>query len=135
MRSTARFMIAALLLALTLPLTATAQQQVPSGPTGTFLLTIFLKHDQSRPLEAINEQLRNQKYYETFPPEGIEVVSWYVMMGVGQVVTLRVPADRLREVNRAIERTAWGAYRTEFYPTYDLKPVMEAEIRKARERK
>ena len=109
---------------------ATAQQQ----PPGTFLLTVFLKHDQSKPLDQINEQLRNQKYYETFPPDGIEVVSWYVMMGIGQVVTMRVPADRLREVNRALERTAWGAYRTEFYPTYDLKPVMEAEIRKARQK-
>jgi hypothetical protein len=27
------------------------------------------------------------------------------------------------DVNRAIEETAWGAYRTEFYPTYDLKAV------------
>ena len=109
---------------------ATAQQQ----PAGTFLLTVFLKHDQSKPLDQINEQLRAQKYYESFPPDGIEVVSWYVMMGIGQIVTLRVPADRLREVNRALERTAWGAYRTEFYPTYDLKPVMEAEIRKARQK-
>lgn len=131
----ARLLTGALLLALTLTLSGASAQQPPaaSGPTGTFLLTIFLKHDQSRPLDAINEQLRAQKYYETFPPPGIEIVSWYVMMGVGQVVTLRVPGDRLREVNRAVERTAWGAYRTEFYPTYDLKPVMEAEIRKARQ--
>ena len=47
------------------------------------------------------------------------------MMGIGQVVTLRVPADKLREVNRAIENTAWGGYRTEFYPTYDYKAVAE----------
>jgi len=125
MRSTARLMIAVVMLALTLPLAATAQQP-PSGPTGTFLLTVFLKHDQSRPLDAINEQLRNQKYYESFPPDGIEVVSWYVMMGIGQVVTLRVPPERLREVNRAIEESAWGAFRTEFYPTYDFKPIAEA---------
>jgi len=95
----------------------------PSGPSGTFLLTVFLKHDQSRPLDALNEQLRNQKYYENFPPDGIEVVSWYVMMGIGQVVTLRVPAERLREINRVIEQTAWGGYHTEFYPTYDYKAV------------
>ena len=63
----------------------------------------------------------------TFPPPGVEIVSWYVMMGVGQVVTLRVPASRLREVNRAIEQSAWGAYRTEFYPTYDFKPVAEEQ--------
>ena len=62
-----------------------------------------------------------------FPPQGIEVVSWYIMMGIGQVVTLRVPASRLREVNRAIEQSAWGAYRTEFYPTYDYKPIAEEQ--------
>jgi hypothetical protein len=35
-----------------------------------------------------------------FPPEGIVVESWYVAMGLGHVVTLRVPPARLREVNR-----------------------------------
>ena len=34
---------------------------------------------------------------------------------------LRAPASRLREVNRAIESTAWGGYLTEFDPTYDYK--------------
>ncbi|MGF6770867.1 hypothetical protein P3T18_003346 [Paraburkholderia sp. GAS199] len=92
-----------------------------SAPSDTFLLTIFLRHDESKPLPKINDQLREQGFFKTFPPPGIEVVSWYVMMGVGQVVTLRVPASRLREVNRAIETTAWGGYRTEFYPTYDYK--------------
>ena len=135
MRSLAKSLMLIGCLALAAALPGAAQQPAPaSGPSGTFLLTIFLKHDQSKPLDQLNEQLQNQKYYETFPPDGIEVVSWYVMMGIGQVVTLRVPADRLREVNRAIERTAWGPYRTEFYPTYDLKPVMEAEIRKARQK-
>jgi hypothetical protein len=106
-----------------------AQDQTPAlettEPKGTFLLTVFLKHDQSKPLGQINAELRQQGFYKAFPPPGIEVVSWYVMMGIGQVVTLRVPAERLREVNRAIEETAWGAYRTEFYPTYDLKAVAE----------
>jgi hypothetical protein len=51
------------------------------------------------------------------------------MMGIGQVVTLRVPAERLREVNRALEETAWGGYRTEFYPTYDYKAVAEQQRR------
>jgi hypothetical protein len=94
-------------------------------PENAVLLTIFLKHDQSRPLSALNAQLEQQGYYKTFPPAGIEVVSWYVMMGIGQVVTLRLPASRLREVNRAIENTAWGSYRTEFYPTYDYKGIAQ----------
>jgi hypothetical protein len=97
------------------PVTATADNAV--------LLTIFLKHDQSRPLSELNAQLEKQGYYKAFPPPGTEVVSWYVMMGIGQVVTLRFPASRLREVNRIMENTAWGSYRTEFYPTYDYKAV------------
>ena len=87
------------------------------------MITVFLKHDQSRPLGELNAQLEKQGYYKAFPPAGIEVVSWYVMMGIGQVVTLRLPASRLREVNRIFESMAWGAYRTEFYPTYDYKAI------------
>ena len=30
----------------------------------------------------------------------------------------------------AIEQSAWGGYRTEFYPTYDYKAVAEEERRK-----
>ena len=76
-------------------------------------------------------ELKKNGYYQHFPPQGVEIVSWYVMMGIGQVVTLRLPAERLREVNRVIEETAWGPYRTEFYPTYDYKPIAEQERAKA----
>jgi len=99
---------------------APADNPAPTADNAV-LLTIFLKHDQSRPVSELNAQLEKQGYYKAFPPAGTEVVSWYVMMGIGQVVTLRLPASRLREVNRVIENTAWGSYRTEFYPTYDFK--------------
>jgi hypothetical protein len=95
------------------------------------LLTVFFRHDQSRPLSELNAQLASQGFYKQFPPPGVEVVSWYVMMGIGQVVTLRLPASRIREVNRVLENTAWGSYRTEFYPTYDYKAVGIAEHEKA----
>jgi hypothetical protein len=101
------------------------------------MLTIFQKQDQSRPLSELNAQLERQGFYKAFPPPGIEVVSWYVMMGIGQVVTIRLPAWRLREVNRIVETSAWGAYHTEFYPTYDLKSVgldLHAKAQKARRR-
>lgn len=115
---------------------AMAQTAPPAGnaaPTAdnAVLLTVFFKHDQSRPLSELNAQLDKQGFRKAFPPNGVEVVSWYVMMGIGQVVTLRLPASRLREVNRIIEDTAWGPYRTEFYPTYDYKPVGMAEHDKA----
>ena len=96
------------------------------------MLTIFLKHDQSKTLDEINQHLKQTGFTENFPPEGTEVVSWYVMMGIGQVVTLRFPADKLRDVNLAIEHGAWGAYRTEFYPTYDYMPVWKASKQSAK---
>ena len=95
------------------------------------LLTIFLRHDQSRPLGELNAQLAKQGFYKAFPPPGVEVMSWYVAMGIGQVITLRLPASRIREVNRVLEDTAWGVYRTEFYPSYDYKAVGLAEHQKA----
>jgi hypothetical protein len=108
--------------------TGAAAQTAPGAaatptPDNAVMVTIFLKHDQSRPLGELNAQLEKQGFYKAFPPDGVEVVSWTVMMGIGQVVTLRLPASRLREVNRIIETSAWGAYHTEFYPTYDYKPV------------
>src|SRR3979411_1855485 len=104
------------------PAPAPAENAAPTADNAV-MLTVFLKHDQSRPLSELNAQLQRQGYYKAFPPEGVEVVSWYVMMGVGQVVTMRLPASRLREINRIFENTAWGSYRTEFYPTYDYKAI------------
>src|ERR1700740_1216223 len=106
--------------------TGNAQSPTPTNtatptPDNAVMLTIFLKHDHSRPLAKLNAQLEKQGFSKAFPPDGVEVVSWYVMMGIGQVVTLRLPASRLREVNRIIEDSAWGAYRTGFYPPSDSK--------------
>jgi hypothetical protein len=113
----------------------TAAPQVGSATASAdnaVLLTVFLRHDQSRPLAELNEQLAKQGFYKAFPPPGIEVVSWNVVMGIGQIITLRLPATRLREINRVLEDTAWGVYRTEFYPTYDYKAVGLGEHEKAR---
>jgi hypothetical protein len=113
-----------------------AQANTPESPStkatvqpGTMMLTIFLRHDESKTLDQINEHLKQTGFAKNFPPKGVEVISWYVMMGIGQVVTLRFPAERLREVNLAIEHGAWGAFRTDFYPTYDYKPVWQEEQR------
>ena len=131
----------AILLAAILAGTGTARAQTVAAPeTGSatatpdnaVLLTIFLKHDQSRPLAELNAQLAKQGFYKAFPPAGTEVVSWDVAMGIGQIIVLRLPASRLREVNRVLEDTAWGPYRTEFYPTYDYKAVGMAEHDKAK---
>jgi hypothetical protein len=104
----------------------------PTGGPGMEMLTIFLRHDQSKTLDEINEHLKVMGWYKNFPPAGVDVVSWYVLMGVGQVVTLRFPAEKLRDINQLIEREAWGGYRTEFYPTYDYRALYLQEQAKNR---
>ena len=56
-------------------------------------------------------------------------------MGIGQIVTLRLPPHLLNVVNVEIERCAWGAFSTEFFPTYDFVPVRERLAREWREAK
>jgi hypothetical protein len=91
----------------------TQESQTPDSAKGMMMLTIFLRHDESKTLDQINQHLQQTGFAKNFPPQGVEV-SWYVMMGIGQVVTLRFLAERLREVNLAIEHGEWGAFRTEF---------------------
>jgi hypothetical protein len=112
-----------------------APEAVPLLPKDYILLTIFLKHDESKPLGEINKELEQRNWARDFPPAGVEVESWYIMMGVGQVVTLRVPPEKVREVNRIVEQKAWGPYRTEFYLTYDYKPSAKAAHEKAQQAK
>ena len=119
------FKITMLILLSFITTTVAAETERDKQPNDAILLTVFLKHDQSMNIQEIKSILKEQDFFENFPPEGVAVVSWYVMMGIGQVVTLEVPAHKLREVNLAIESSAWKAFRTEFYPTYNLYPVLK----------
>jgi hypothetical protein len=89
------------------------------------MITIFLKHQQDKNLKEIQKVQEANKLWEIFPPKEARVVSWYVMMGIGQVVTVKIPAHALRTLNLSIENGAWGAFDTEFYPTYDYKPIWQ----------
>ena len=92
-----------------------------------------LKHDQSQNVDQIQGTLAARQWWDRFPPEGTEVVSWTVAMGLGQIVTLRVPTDKLGIVNLELERSAWGVFSTECYATYDFVPVRERIIKRYRE--
>lgn len=96
-----------------------------AGESGTLLLTVFLKHDQSQTMDELQRKLADRQWWDRFPPEGCEVVSWNVAMGLGQIVTLRLAPDRLAAVNVEVERSAWGVFTTEFYASYDFVPVRE----------
>ncbi len=129
-----KFFLAGLLLAACLaPQMASAQAPAaPASPPATpssnsILLTVFFRHDQSKTLDEINAHLEKTGFRKNFPPDGVEIVNYNIVMGIGQVITLRVPADKLRAVNVAIEKGAWGAYRTEFYATYDYLPIFREQ--------
>ena len=106
---------------------AKAQTEVKND---SIMITIFLKHQQDKSLDSIQKNLEKTKFWENFPPKSAKVVSWYVMMGIGQVVTVRIPAADLRKLNLSIEHGAWSAFDTEFYPTYDFKPIYEDNYKK-----
>ena len=98
------------------------------------MLTVFLKHDQSQPLDEFQTKLDDRGWWENFPPEGVEIVSWNVVMGVGQIATLKMPPSKIQAVNVALEKFAWGVFRTEIYVTYDFKAVRERLARESKER-
>ncbi len=89
------------------------------------MLTVLLKHDQSQNVDQIQRTLASRGWWDRFPPEGCEIISWTVAVGLGQIVTLRMTPDRLPAVNLELERSAWGPFRTECYATYDFVPVRE----------
>ena len=89
------------------------------------LVMVVFKLDQTMTVEEILEQARSNGFYKNFSPENATVVSWTSAMGLGQLVTLRLPAADVRELNRAIEFGAWGAFSTEIYLTYDFQKVAQ----------
>ena len=106
-----------------------------SDPAETILLTIFLKHDQSKNLEGIQGHLAATGWWERFPPKGRR--DRQLERGDGDRTDrhLAAAAAPLNVVNVEIERCAWGAFSTEFFPTYDFIPVRERLAREWREAK
>ena len=103
--------------------------------TNSMMLTVHLKHQQSMTLNQIGSHLDKTGFWKHFPPSGVEVVSWRIVMGIGHVVTLRFPPSKLRDVNLSLEKCAWGGFRTEFYPTYDFYPVWKKKREEALKKK
>lgn len=94
------------------------------------LVTIILKHQQDKNLTELKRIQDENKFWQTFPPAGMQIESWYVAMGLGQVITLKVAPKDLRSLNIAVETSAWGSFTTEFYPTYDFKEIAKKIKRK-----
>ena len=105
-------------------------QELKSSASDSLMITVFLKHQQDKSLSDIQKKQEENKLWDMFPPKQSRVVSWYVMMGIGQVVTLKITPKDLRTLNLSIEKGAWGAFSTEFYPTYDYVQVYKEMMEK-----
>ncbi|MGD2126458.1 MAG: hypothetical protein PVG99_10280 [Desulfobacteraceae bacterium] len=89
------------------------------------LVTVILRHDQSKTLDEIMAHVKKTGFYRDFPPEGTEVVSWVVAMSLGFIIQLRVKPKALRNLNLFMEKKAWGAFRYEVYPSYDFASIAD----------
>ncbi len=94
--------------------------------TDKILVTIVLKHQQDKSLTELQDKMDETRFWQSFPPEGMEIESWYVAMGLGQVITLKIHPKDLRRLNLAVEKSAWGAFKTEFYPTYEFRDIAKS---------
>lgn len=99
----------------------------------SILVTVILKHQQDKNLAEIRRILEAQGFWDQFPPRDARVVSWNLVMGMGHVIVLQIPAGSIRRLNLAIENGAWGAFDTEIYLTYDYQTVWEDYIERREE--
>ena len=91
----------------------------------SILVTLILKHQQDKNLLEIRRKLETNGWWDLFPPEEVEIVSWQIVMGLGHIIVIKTPPHAIRKLNLAIENGVWGAYDTEIYLTYDYFPVFK----------
>ena len=103
-----------------MPATASSEYQID---TDKILITIVLKHQQDKNLSELQAKMEESRFWQSFPPSDMEIDSWYVVMGLGQVITLKVHPKDVRRLNLAVEKSAWGIFNTEFYPSYEFKSI------------
>lgn len=89
------------------------------------LITVILKHQQDKNLTELQKKMDSNRFWQSFPPEDIKIESWYVAMGLGQVITVKIHPKDLRRLNLAIEKSAWGVFTTDIYPTYAFKDIAQ----------
>ncbi len=138
-----KFKLVALLLLL-LPFALLAQDPAtkPSGPSidpskinvaDSVQVTLILKHQQNKNLTEIRRKLESNGFWDLFPPKEARILSWNIVMGLGQVITIQLPATAVRSLHLAIQNGAWGAYDTEIYMSYNYLDIWKDYIEKREE--
>lgn len=109
---------------------AQEQSAIPYQANDSMMVTVVLRHFQENPVDTIQTRIMEQKFYEKISQSHARILSWNVVMGIGQIITLRFRPEYTREINHVFESGAWGGFKTEFYPTYDFLPVYPVMLEK-----
>lgn len=89
------------------------------------LVTLVLHQKKGQSLVAFKEQIEENGFREAFPPEGVEVVSWTGALGLGHVITLRLPTYKIPDVRAVVEGRKWGEIKPKLYSSYDFQPFWQ----------
>ncbi|WP_211229781.1 hypothetical protein [Olivibacter sitiensis] len=121
-----------LVIAITMYICSFAQEQsgIPYAANDSVMVTVVLRHLQENPVDSIQMRIMKQGFYEKISQSHARILSWNVVMGIGQIITLRFKPEYTREVNQVFESGAWGGFRTEFYPSYDFMPIYPVMLEK-----
>ncbi|WP_228410076.1 hypothetical protein [Chryseobacterium viscerum] len=124
------FLTLILFMSMGLPLLAQNQSTIPYKANDSVMVTTILRHLQENPVDSIQARVMKQKFYQKLNKSHARIVSWNVVMGIGQIITLRFKPEYTREVNQVFESGAWGGFKTEFYPSYDFLPIYPVMLEK-----
>ena len=104
------------------------QTPVSDTLTDSILVTVILKYQQDKNFIELRRLLESQGFWDLFPIAEARVVSWNIAIGLGHIVTLKMPAGSVRRLNLAIQNGAWGAFASEVYISYEYMPLWQDYI-------
>ncbi|WP_288437869.1 hypothetical protein [uncultured Chryseobacterium sp.] len=119
-----------LLIGTGLPVWAQNQSSISYKANDSVMVTAILRHLQENPVDSIQARVMKQQFYQKLNKSHARILSWNVVMGIGQIITLRFKPEYTREVNQVFESGAWGGFKTEFYPSYDFLPIYPVMLEK-----
>ncbi|MFN7326761.1 MAG: hypothetical protein ACK5SQ_09270 [Chitinophagales bacterium] len=108
---------------------------VPDTTTDSVLVTVVLKYQQDKSFAELRRRLEAQGFWEVFPPKESRVVSWNVALGLGHLITLKLPSEAVRNLYLAISNGAWGAFNSEVFLSYEYLPIWEDYMERREEAK
>ena len=82
--------------------------------------TLYLRADQPRAMAELNRQLRSPGASGDVLAPGVEVISWYVLMGIGQIVTLRLKRPSPHGLMPLSEANRGPLFRTDACEAFDF---------------